>query len=149
MSSAIHYGQGLFEGCKAHHTRGGDVQLWNVGENSARLNAGAARMAMPSVDEALFREGAQRLVANNIEYVPSYRPDGTQGSLYVRPVLFGHGPQLGLAAAPRYTLCFLGMPVASSYYPGASSGLQPLDAVVLDGYDRAAPLGVGGVKCAG
>eukprot|EP00947_MAST-08B_sp_MAST-8B-sp1_P004022 g4022.t1 len=146
MSSTMHYGQGIFEGCKAHHGANGDVALWNVRANAARLNAGAARMAMPPVPESLFVEACKRAVANNVEYVPAYQPDGQQGSLYLRPLLFGKGPQLGLQPAEAYGLLVLAIPVAS-YYKGAE--LTALDALVLDGFDRAAPCGVGATKCAG
>jgi len=59
--------------------------------------------------------------------------------------MFGHGAALGLGAAPEYSLCAIATPVGA-YYKG---GLQPIDAVVVEGYDRAAPRGVGNIKCAG
>jgi hypothetical protein len=59
--------------------------------------------------------------------------------------MFGHGAALGLGAAPEYSLCAIATPVGA-YYKG---GLQPIDAVVVEGYDRAAPRGVGSIKCAG
>ena len=39
MSSAIHYGQAVYEGAKAHHCADGEVRLWNVGANAARARA--------------------------------------------------------------------------------------------------------------
>ena len=59
--------------------------------------------------------------------------------------MFGHGQKLGLGAAPEYSLCAIATPVGA-YYKG---GLQPIDALVVESFDRAAPRGVGNIKCAG
>ena len=40
-----------------------------------------------------------RVVKANLEFVPPY---GTGGSLYVRPLLFGSGAQIGVAPADEY-----------------------------------------------
>lgn len=65
--------------------------------------------------------------------------------MYIRPFMFGHGAQLGLGSAPEYSLCAISTPVGA-YYKG---GLQPIDALVVEQYDRAAPRGVGNIKAAG
>lgn len=142
MSSAIHYGQGVYEGCKAHHCADGGVRVWNVGANASRMNEGADRMMMPRVDEATFVRACEWAVAGNLPFVPPY---GSGGSMYLRPFLFGHGPQLGLSPAPTFSFCVLAIPVAA-YYAG---GLSPIDVLIPEGYDRAAPEGVGHVKASG
>jgi branched-subunit amino acid aminotransferase/4-amino-4-deoxychorismate lyase len=38
-----------------------------------------------------------------------------QGSLYIRPLLIGSGPILGLAPAPEYTFVIYASPVASYF----------------------------------
>jgi len=65
--------------------------------------------------------------------------------MYLRPFLFGHGGKLGLGPAPSYTFGVVGSPVGA-YYKG---GLQAIDGLVIEAYDRAAPRGVGNIKCAG
>lgn len=65
--------------------------------------------------------------------------------MYIRPVLFGSGPRIGLQPSDEYTFAVLVLPVAD-YYQG---GLRPVTAVVVEDYDRAAPRGVGHVKVAG
>jgi len=142
MSSSIHYGQGIFEGGKAHHCADGKVRLWNVQGNARRMQLGCERMMMPIVPEDMFIRGCQWAVAANFAYVPPYE---SRGAMYLRPYIFGHGPQLGLSPAPSFHFCVLAIPV-SSYYAG---GLQPIDALVVHDYDRAAPRGVGHVKAAG
>ncbi|GEM_PF-1805725 len=44
--SALHYGQTLFEGFKAHRTVDGGVALFRPRDNYARLNRSAARLAI-------------------------------------------------------------------------------------------------------
>ena len=143
MSSAVHYGCSIFEGAKALHTAQGEICLWNARENARRFSRGAARLMMPVVPEDVFLKAMRLAVANNAEFVP---PFGSGGSLYLRPFLFGHGPMLGLAPAPRCKFCVLGIPVGNYY---GSSGARPLHALVVDRFDRAAPGGVGSVKAAG
>ena len=118
MSAAIHYGQGVYEGAKAHHCKDGSVRLWNIQANAHRMLEGCERMMMPAVPPEMFIRACEWCVAANRAYIPPY---GTGGALYLRPYIFGHGPQLGLSAAPQFHFCVLAMPV-SSYYAG---GLQP------------------------
>ena len=79
---------------------------------------------------------------DNIEYVPPY---GSGGSLYIRPLYIGVGPQIGVAPASDYELLIMVMPVGP-YYKG---GMKPVRAMVIEDYDRAAPLGTGTIKLGG
>lgn len=58
------------------------------------MQAGAARLSMVGFPQDLFVEAVKQTVAANQDYVP---PQG-KGSLYLRPLLFGSGPILGLGA---------------------------------------------------
>eukprot|EP00924_Labyrinthula_sp_SR-Ha-C_P016219 snap_masked-scaffold_52-processed-gene-0.19-mRNA-1 protein AED:0.03 eAED:0.03 QI:0/-1/0/1/-1/1/1/0/363 len=142
MSNVIHYGQTLFEGLKAYHTKDGNISLFNPLENCNRLNKGAARLKMPPVPEDLFIDTLKQLVEENKDYVPPY---GSGGALYLRPFYFGHGAQMGVTVAPEYMFGAISAPVGL-YYP---SGLKPVDSIVVESYDRAAPQGVGSTKTAG
>jgi branched-chain amino acid aminotransferase len=51
-------------------------------------------------------------------------------------------PTIGIAPSSKYELVILVTPVGP-YYRG---GIKPVDALIMDQYDRAAPLGTGGVK---
>lgn len=141
-ATALHYGQAAFEGLKAFRCRDGKVRLFRPHENARRLANTAERICMAQVPEGMFLDAVQRVVDANRDYVPPY---GTGGSLYVRPLLFGSGPQIGVNPAEEYVFLVLVLPVGP-YYKG---GLQPVRAVILDEYDRAAPRGVGNVKVAG
>lgn len=142
MSNVFHYGQAVFEGLKAFHTQQGTVQLFNPNENYLRLSRGLERLGMPPLKSETFHDALHRVVKHNVDYVPPY---GTGGSLYLRPFVFGHGAKLGLGKAPKFSFGVLVSPVGSYY----KSGLEAVDSRVVEGYDRAAPMGVGSVKCAG
>jgi branched-chain amino acid aminotransferase len=141
-ATALHYGQSAFEGLKAFCRKDGQVSLFRPRENAKRMAATARRTCMAEVPEDLFVDACKRVVKANIDFVPPY---GTGGSLYVRPLLFGSGAQIGVAPAEEYTFLVLVTPVGP-YYKG---GLQAVKAIVLDDYDRAAPLGTGHIKVAG
>lgn len=142
LSNALHYGQALFEGLKAFHSADGAVRVFNSSANAARLQSGCRRLHMPEVSTEMFNAAVDRLIADNADYVPPY---GSGGALYLRPFLFGHGAKLGLGPAPAYAFCVLASPVGA-YYKG---GLEAIDALVVENFDRAAPRGVGNIKAAG
>ena len=141
-ATALHYGQEAFEGLKAFCRKDGKVSLFRPQENAKRMQTTARRTCMAEVPEELFVDACQRVVKANIEFVPPY---GTGGSMYVRPLLFGSGAQIGVAPADEYTFLVLVTPVGA-YYKG---GLQAVKAMVQDEYDRAAPRGTGHIKVGG
>jgi len=141
-ATALHYGQSVFEGLKAFGCRDGSIRLFRPRENARRMAASATRFCMPAIPEEMFMDAVRRVVRANADYVP---PFGTGGSLYVRPLLFGSGPRIGVSPADEYVFLVLVVPVGAYY----KSGLTPVRAIVLDDYDRSAPLGVGNVKVAG
>lgn len=141
-ATALHYGQAAFEGLKAFCRKDGKVSLFRPEENAKRMQTTARRTCMAEVPTELFVDACRRVVKANLEFVPPY---GTGGSLYVRPLLFGSGAQIGVAPADEYTFLVLVTPVGP-YYKG---GLQAVKAIVLDDYDRAAPQGTGHIKVAG
>ena len=141
-ATALHYGQDAFEGLKVYKTKDGKIQAFRPLENARRLNRSAQRSCMAPVPEELFMEALRRVVKANLEFVPPY---GTGASMYVRPLLIGTGPQIGVNEADEYTFIILVMPVGA-YYKG---GLQPVRALVMDDFDRAAPHGTGTVKMGG
>src|SRR5271154_7083534 len=60
--SALHYGQTIFEGLKAHKKDDGVVQLFRPLENHKRMNISAQRLCMPEIPENIFMEGMQQLI---------------------------------------------------------------------------------------
>lgn len=80
----------------------------------ACLRAGAARLSMPEVPAHTFALACMAVVAGSREYVP---PMG-KGSLYLRPLLLGTGPILGLGPAPSYTFLVFGAAVGAYFKVG-------------------------------
>jgi hypothetical protein len=102
-AQVLNYGQSIFEGMKAQRTQGDEIVLFRPTENAARMRAGAARMSMVEPPEELFLEAVISTVSANTNMVP---PAG-KGSLYLRPLLLGTGPIVGLGPAPSFTfVCF-------------------------------------------
>ena len=141
-ASCLHYGQECFEGMKCFRQKDGKIAIFRPDENAKRMHRTAIRTVMAPVPEEMFIEAAEHLVRANEEFIPPY---GTGGSMYLRPLLIGTGPQIGVAPAHEYTFIMMCMPVGA-YYKG---GLKPVRAVILDDWDRAAPHGMGDVKVGG
>lgn len=141
-ATALHYGQACFEGLKAFHTKGGKVCIFRPQENADRIARSSRRVCMPPLPEQKFLDAIRLVVRQNLAYVPPY---GTGGALYIRPLVYGSGPRIGLQPSADYTFIAMVLPVAD-YYKG---GLKPVPACVVEDFDRAAPRGVGAAKVAG
>jgi branched-chain amino acid aminotransferase len=68
-------------------------------------------------------------------------PQGKR-ALYIRPLLIGSGPTLGVAPAPEYTFLVYVAPLGNYN----KTGIKPINLVVEDGVHRAVPGGTGRVK---
>ncbi len=141
-ATCIHYGQACFEGLKAFRTKDGRVVCFRPDAHAARLALSAARLCMAPPPRELFIDAIQALVEANAAYVPPYGP---RASFYVRPLLLGTSPVIGVHESEEYVFIVLGMPVGPYY----KSGLVPVSAWVQETYDRAAANGVGHIKAAG
>lgn len=141
-ASCLHYGQEAFEGMKAFRCKDGKVRIFRPQANGERMFRTALRTCMAPMPVELFVDAVKRVIRDNEDYVPPY---GSGGSLYIRPLLIGTGPQIGVAPAKEYTFIVMVMPVGA-YYKG---GIKPVRAIVFDEYDRAAPQGMGDVKVGG
>jgi len=141
-AQVLHYGQACFEGLKAFSLREGGVGLFRPEMNARRMQQSAARICMTAPPEALFVEACQRAVELNLAYLPPY---GTGASLFLRPLLIGTEPMLPVMPASTFTFIVMVSPVGPYY----KNGFSPVDALILEGYDRAAPQGTGQSKVAG
>lgn len=139
---SLHYGQQAFEGLKVFETVDGRIVAFRPDENAKRLQKSCDRIYMPRVSEEIFLDAVTKVVKANVKYVPPY---GTGASLYVRPLMIGVGPKVGLGPAEEYLFIVFATPVGP-YYKG---GFKPVHALVVEEYDRAAPVGVGDCKVGG
>jgi len=141
-ATCLHYGQECFEGLKAFETKQGDVVVFRIDENAKRIARSCKKILMEPVPEELFIEAVFRAINANRRYVPPY---GTGASLYIRPLVIGTGPQVGVRPAGEYVFIVFVTPVG----PYFKTGFKPVHLVVEEEVDRAAPHGVGDVKVGG
>lgn len=141
-ATGLHYGQEAFEGLKAFRGVDGQVRIFRADENGKRLASSAEylRMAVPPLE--LFIDMVKQVVKANERFIPPY---GTGASLYIRPVLFGSGPQVGVKPADEYLLIIFVTPVGPYY----KEGFNPIRVIIDRDHDRAAPLGTGHIKAGG
>lgn len=137
-AGVLNYGQGMFEGTKAFRREDGRLFLFRPDQNAIRMQFGADRMCMPSPSTEQFVDAVKQTALANRRWIP---PPG-KGSLYIRPLLIGSGPILGLAPAPEYTFLVFASPVGNYFKEGLSS----LNLYIEDEFHRATRGGVGGVK---
>lgn len=137
-AGVLNYGQGIFEGTKAFRGEDGRILLFRPEQNAIRMQIGAERMCMQSPSTQQFVDALKQTAIANKRWIP---PPG-KGSLYMRPLLIGTGPTLGVAPAPEYTFLVYASPVGSYF----KEGMAPLNLYVEDKYHRATRGGAGGVK---
>jgi branched-chain amino acid aminotransferase len=110
-ATALHYGQSAFEGLKAFKGRDGHIRIFRPDANGERMSRTAQRICMPEFSIEMFKDACARVVRDNIDYVPPYESDG---ALYIRPLLFGSGPRIGLQPADEYTFIVMVVPTKAA-----------------------------------
>lgn len=141
-STCLHYGQECFEGLKVFENKSGKAVVFRVEENAKRLANSAKKLLMVPFPEDKFVESVLKLTKLNKRYIPPY---GMGASLYIRPLLLGVSPIIGVKPSKEYLYLIFGTPVGP-YFPG---GLKPIKLRVEESMDRAAPNGVGDSKVGG
>jgi branched-chain amino acid aminotransferase len=137
-TSALHYGQAIFEGMKAYRNEKGEAFIFRPYENLKRFNISAQRMNMPEIPEDLFIEGMRQLIELDKNWIPAKEDH----SLYIRPMMFASDNMLGVKPSDNYKFLILLSP-AGPYFSA------PMKIAVEEKYTRAAPGGVGFSKNAG
>jgi len=141
-ATGLHYGQEAFEGIKAFRGVDGKIRIFRWEENAKRMRRSAQGIMMAEVPDELFRDIMFKAVKLNEKYIPPY---GTGASLYIRPLLFGSGPQVGVKPADEYVFMIFVGPVG----PYFKEGFNPVKIQLVRDYDRAAPQGTGHIKVGG
>lgn len=141
-ATGLHYGQEAFEGLKAYAGKDGKIRLFRWEENSKRLIYSAEGVKMAPVPRELFREAIFRAINLNRKFIPPY---GSGASLYIRPLLFGSGAEVGVKPSAEYTFLVFVTPVG----PYFKEGVKPVNMMICRDVDRAAPLGTGVYKVGG
>ena len=137
-TSALHYGQAIFEGMKANKSESGDVLIFRPDMNAKRFQESCERMSMPTIPENLFVECVRKLVELDSEWIPN-KPGY---SLYIRPFMFSTDEFVGIRPSEHYKFMIFSSPVGSYYN-------EPVNVLIEEHYTRAAEGGVGRAKVAG
>ncbi|HLN73831.1 MAG: branched-chain amino acid aminotransferase [Methylococcaceae bacterium] len=141
-ATCIHYGQEAFEGLKAFKGKDGKIRIFRMDENARRLQDSCEGTMMAKLPLDKFQEAVVKAVKLNERFVPPYE---SGASLYIRPVLFGTGAQVGVKPASEYMFILFVTPVGP-YFKG---GFQTTPFVIMREFDRSAPLGMGKFKVGG
>ena len=141
MAPGLNYGQQCYEGLKAYRSPDDKtINVFRPQQNAERMQHSASAISIPHVPVDHFQQCVQLAVSLNAEYVPPHR---TGSAMYIRPLLFGSSAQLGLSPPEEYTFVVFVMPT------GVYHGVHPVDALILEDFDRAAPNGTGSAKVGG
>ncbi len=141
-ATALHYGQESFEGLKAYRGKDDKIRIFRVEENARRMQSSARGILMAEVPENLFVEAVKKAVSLNKRFVPPYE---SGASLYIRPLLIGSGPRVGVQPSEEYLFMVFVTPVG----PYFKEGFKLTNVAVMREYDRAAPRGTGNIKVGG
>ena len=137
-AGVLHYSQSIFEGLKAYTTEDGRIVCFRPDLNADRMYNSALRMEMPPFPRDRFIDSVVQTVKANAAWVPPY---GTGATLYVRPLMFGISPVIGVKPAEEYMYRVFVTPVGP-YFKGGATPIQ----IKVSDYDRAAPRGTGHIK---
>jgi branched-chain amino acid aminotransferase len=135
---AIHYGQSIFEGIKAHHAASREALVFRPLDNLSRMNTSAERMCMPLVPEEIFMDSMQMLIDIDRQWIPAQ--EGS--SLYIRPFMFSADEYIGIRPSQDFTFMIILSP-AGSYYSA------PVRVKIETHYTRAVEGGTGFAKAGG
>ena len=141
-ATCLHYGQEAFEGLKAFRGPDGKIRIFRLGENAARMQKSAQGILMQEVPSDVFEQAILKAVTLNEGFVPPYE---SGASLYIRPLLIGTGPKIGVSPADEYLFIVFVTPVGP-YFKG---GFKTNNMVIMREFDRAAPHGTGTIKVGG
>jgi branched-chain amino acid aminotransferase len=141
-ATCLHYGQESFEGLKAYRGKDGKVRLFRPDENAKRMQSTSDGILMPQMPTEMFVEMVEKAVRLNARFIPPY---GHGATLYIRPLMIGVGPTVGVKPSPEYLFMIFVTPVGAYFKGGFATG----NYMIVRDYDRSAPLGTGIYKVGG
>ena len=141
MSTALNYGQQAFEGIKAFRLPSDkEIAIFRPRANALRLQHSNRMICIPEIPVSHFLHCIRAAVALNATFVP---PHASGGAMYIRPLVYGSSAQLGLNPPKEYTFVVFVVPT------GVYHGAHPIDALIVEDFDRSAPRGSGSAKIGG
>lgn len=70
-TTALHYGQEVFEGMKAYKDKDHLPVLFRPEQNWKRINKSAHRMSMPQIPREVFMGGLRQLISLDKDWIPT------------------------------------------------------------------------------
>ena len=137
----LNYGQGVFEGTKSFHTSDNRIVLFRIDKNAKRMEWSTKRLCIPKINSDFFLDAVITTIKDNLDFVPPYG----KGSLYIRPIVWGTSPALGVSAATDYRFMIYVSPVGP-YFKGE---VKLLNLKIETNFHRAAAKGIGNAKAIG
>jgi branched-chain amino acid aminotransferase len=138
-TAALHYGQTVFEGFKAHKAKNSnDILIFRPEAHWERMNESMERICMPYMPKEVFMDGLIQLAKTDRDWVPSQ--DGA--SLYFRPFAFAMDSVIRVRPSDNYYFIIFCSPVGA-YFSGK------LNVKIESHYVRSAEGGIGFAKTGG
>jgi branched-chain amino acid aminotransferase len=141
-ATALHYGQECFEGMKVFRGKDGKIRSFRWEENAKRMQRSCEGIMMAEPPLELFKKMIVKVIKLNERFIP---PPGLGAALYLRPIVIGSGPQVGVKPATEYLFMIFAGPVG----PYFKEGFKPVNVQIVRDYDRCAPQGTGHIKVGG
>ncbi len=141
--TSLNYGTTVWEGLKCYRDADGYAIVFRPDMNYKRFCDGAEAMCLPAPSIELFMRGLQSVIQNNATLIP---PHGDGMKLYIRPILYGSGQQLGLYPSSEFSMLFYASPTGNFLKGNSIEGLK----LHLETFrSRASRGGTGRFKCSG
>lgn len=138
-TSALHYGQTVFEGFKGHKDlQTEEILIFRPDKHWNRMNKSLERLCMPAIPKEIFMEGTKALANIDRAWAPSREGE----SLYFRPFAFAMDAFIRVKPSDNYYFIIFCSPVGA-YFSGE------LKVKIEPHYVRAAEGGIGFSKTGG
>ncbi|MCQ2311406.1 MAG: branched-chain amino acid aminotransferase [Paludibacteraceae bacterium] len=145
-ATALQYGQEAFEGLKVFRGVDGKIRAFRWQANAERMARSAEGLYMAPVPMALYGQMVEMAVKKNKRFLPPYE---TGATLYLRPLLIGTTPKLGVGPGWDFEFIIIPSPIGP-YYKVAHSNRIPCQTFIVNRHvDRAAMFGTGHFKVGG
>lgn len=140
-TTALHYGQSIFEGMKAYRLKDGSVGIFRPDLHAERFRQSSRRMIMAEIPEDIF----VYCLKEYVKFVENNVPNEAGHSLYLRPFMFASDAKIKVGASKTYQFYIMSS-IAGSYFH--SGKIRPARVFVSKDFVRAFPGGTGEVKTA-
>jgi len=149
-ATALQYGQEAFEGLKVFRGVDNQIRIFRWQANAERMAKSAVGLYMAPVPMEIYEKAVLLAVNMNRDFIPPYE---TGATLYLRPLLIGTTPKLGVGPGWDFEFIIIPSPIGPYYKTkGVKIGDEPMHCqtfIVNRHVDRAAAYGTGQFKVGG